>query len=92
VWQVSYVLLAGQGVVRHPRRQASGWQETAGTGDGDDGAAGRRRTRHHRRAVREGKEVVRGYAEIEVADLDEALRKVQTWPGCPVVEVRPLES
>jgi hypothetical protein len=35
---------------------------------------------------------VRGYAEIEVADLDEALRKVQTWPGCPVVEVRPLES
>ena len=40
----------------------------------------------------EGKEVVSGYAEIEVADLDEALRMVQTWPGCPVVEIRPLES
>ena len=40
----------------------------------------------------EGKEVVSGYAEIEVADLDEALRMVKTWPGCPVVEVRPLES
>jgi hypothetical protein len=40
----------------------------------------------------EGKEVVSGYAEIDVADLDEALRIVQTWPGCPVVEIRPLES
>jgi hypothetical protein len=40
----------------------------------------------------EGKEVVSGYTEIEVADLDEALRMVQTWPGCPVVEIRPLES
>ncbi|MFL6130414.1 MAG: YciI family protein [Mycobacteriales bacterium] len=40
----------------------------------------------------EGKEVVSGYAEIEVADLDEALRMVRTWPGCPVVEIRPLES
>jgi hypothetical protein len=40
----------------------------------------------------EGKEVVSGYAEIEVADLDEALRMVKTWPGCPVVEIRPLES
>jgi hypothetical protein len=40
----------------------------------------------------EGKEVVSGYAEIEVTDLDEALRMVKTWPGCPVVEVRPLES
>jgi hypothetical protein len=39
----------------------------------------------------EGKEVVSGYTEIEVADLDEALRMVMTWPGCPVVEVRPLE-
>ena len=36
----------------------------------------------------EGKEVVSGYAEIEVADLDEALRMVRTWPGCPVVEIR----
>ncbi|MGH9404263.1 MAG: YciI family protein [Terriglobia bacterium] len=40
----------------------------------------------------EGKEVVSGYAEIDVADLDEALRMVKTWPGCPVVEIRPLES
>jgi len=40
----------------------------------------------------EGKEVVSGYAEIEVADLDEALRMVKTWPGCPVVEIRPVES
>jgi hypothetical protein len=39
----------------------------------------------------EGKEVVSGYAEIEVADLDEALRMVKTWPGCPVIEIRPLE-
>jgi len=40
----------------------------------------------------EGKEVVSGYAEIEVSDLDEALRMVKTWPGCPMVEIRPLES
>jgi hypothetical protein len=39
----------------------------------------------------EGKEVVSGYAEIDVSDLDEALRMVHTWPGCPVVEIRPLE-
>ena len=40
----------------------------------------------------EGKEVVSGYLEIEVADLDRALQMVKTWPGCPVVEIRPLES
>jgi hypothetical protein len=40
----------------------------------------------------EGKEVVSGYTEIEVADLDEALRMVRSWPGCPVVEIRPLEA
>lgn len=40
----------------------------------------------------EGKEVVSGYFEVEVADLDEALRMAKTWPGCPVVEIRPLES
>lgn len=40
----------------------------------------------------EGKEVVSGYAEVEVEDLDEALRIVEAWPGCPVVEIRPLES
>lgn len=39
----------------------------------------------------EGKEIVSGYAEIDVADLDEALRMVKSWPGCPVVEIRPLE-
>lgn len=38
----------------------------------------------------EGKEAVSGYTEIEVADLDEALRMVRTWPGCPVVEIRPI--
>lgn len=40
----------------------------------------------------EGKEVVSGYLEIDVADLDEALRIVRAWPGCPIVEIRPLES
>ena len=40
----------------------------------------------------EGKEVVSGYAEIDVADLDEALQMARTWPGCPVVEIRPLEA
>lgn len=40
----------------------------------------------------EGKEVVSGYSEIEVANLDEALRMVSTWPGCPIVEIRPLEA
>jgi hypothetical protein len=40
----------------------------------------------------EGKEVVSGYAEIEVADLDEALGLAKSWPGCPVVEIRPIAS
>ena len=40
----------------------------------------------------EGKEVVSGFVEIEVVDLDEALRMVRTWPGCPVVEIRPVEA
>jgi hypothetical protein len=39
----------------------------------------------------EGKEVVSGFLEVDVADLDEALRMVRAWPGCPVVEVRPVE-
>jgi hypothetical protein len=39
----------------------------------------------------EGKEVVSGYAEIEVSDLDEALNMVKTWPACPIVEIRPVE-
>jgi hypothetical protein len=40
----------------------------------------------------EGKEVVSGYTEIEVADLDEALRLAKSWPACPVVEIRPIAS
>jgi hypothetical protein len=40
----------------------------------------------------EGKEVVSGYAEVEADNLDEVLAMVRTWPGCPVVEIRPLES
>jgi len=38
----------------------------------------------------EGKEVVSGYTEVDVADLDEALRLAASWPGCPVVEIRPV--
>ena len=38
----------------------------------------------------EGKEVVSGYVEIDAADLDEALQAAKTWPGCPVVEIRPI--
>jgi hypothetical protein len=38
----------------------------------------------------EGKEVVSGYTEIEVDDLDQVLSIVRTWPGCPVVEIRPI--
>ncbi|MFI7065285.1 YciI family protein [Kribbella sp. NPDC050124] len=40
----------------------------------------------------EGKEVISGFVELDVADLDEALRIVKSWPGCPVVEIRPVES
>lgn len=40
----------------------------------------------------EGKEVISGFTEIEVEDLDEALRMVRTWPACPVVEIRPVGS
>lgn len=40
----------------------------------------------------EGKEVVSGYTEIDVADLDEALAMLHDWPGCPIVEIRPLEA
>lgn len=38
----------------------------------------------------EGKEVVSGYVEVEVADLDEAIRMARTWPACPLVEIRPV--
>jgi hypothetical protein len=37
----------------------------------------------------EGKEIVSGFAEIEVADLDEALAIARAWPACPIVEIRP---
>lgn len=40
----------------------------------------------------EGKEVVSGFVEIDVADLDAALRLARTWPGCPLVEIRPVAS
>ena len=40
----------------------------------------------------EGKEIVSGYAEIDVADLDEALRIARSWPACPLVEIRPIAS
>jgi hypothetical protein len=40
----------------------------------------------------EGKEVVSGFAEVEVADLDEALRLARSWPGCPLVEIRPIAT
>jgi hypothetical protein len=40
----------------------------------------------------EGKEVVSGIAEVEADHLDEVLAMVRTWPGCPVVEIRPLEA
>jgi hypothetical protein len=40
----------------------------------------------------EGKEVVSGITEVDVADLDEALRLASSWPGCPVVEIRPIAA
>ena len=36
----------------------------------------------------ESKEVIGGYAQIEVADLDEALEMAKEWPG--TVEIRPV--
>jgi hypothetical protein len=39
----------------------------------------------------EGKELVAGYCEIEVADLDEALELAKSWPGrTHAVEIRPV--
>jgi len=38
----------------------------------------------------EGKEGIGGYAEIDVTDLDEALRMARTWPGRGTVEIRPV--
>jgi hypothetical protein len=38
----------------------------------------------------EGNEVVGGYVEVTVADLDEALRMAKTWPARGTVEIRPV--
>ena len=38
----------------------------------------------------EGKEIVGGYCEIEVANLDEALEMAKSWPGRGAVEIRPV--
>lgn len=38
----------------------------------------------------EGNEVIGGYAEIEVENLDEAVRVAETWPARGVVEIRPV--
>jgi len=38
----------------------------------------------------ETNEVIGGYAEVEVADLDEALRMARSWPPRGAVEVRPI--
>jgi hypothetical protein len=38
----------------------------------------------------EGNEVVGGYVEATVADLDEALRMAKTWPAGGTVEIRPV--
>jgi hypothetical protein len=38
----------------------------------------------------EGNELIGGYAEIEVANLDEALSMAKAWPGGGAVEIRPL--
>jgi hypothetical protein len=38
----------------------------------------------------EGNELIGGYAEIDVADLDEALAMARTWPGGGVIEIRPV--
>jgi hypothetical protein len=38
----------------------------------------------------EGNEVIGGYAEVEVDDLDQALGMAKTWPPKGAVEVRPV--
>ena len=38
----------------------------------------------------EGNELIGGYAEVDVADLDAALAMARTWPGDGVVEIRPV--
>jgi hypothetical protein len=36
----------------------------------------------------EGKEIVGGYTEVTVTDLDEALAIARTWPGGGTIEIR----
>lgn len=38
----------------------------------------------------ESNEVIGGYVEVNVADLDEALRLARSWPARGIVEVRPV--
>ncbi len=38
----------------------------------------------------EAKEVIGGFAVVEVKDLDEALAMARSWPGGSLVEVRPV--
>lgn len=38
----------------------------------------------------EGKEMVGGYAILDVADLDQALAVASSWPAPDVLEVRPI--
>jgi hypothetical protein len=38
----------------------------------------------------EGKESIGGYAEVTVADLDEAIEMAKSWPSGGPVEVRPV--
>jgi hypothetical protein len=38
----------------------------------------------------EGNEVIGGYVEVNVADLDEALRLAKSWPARGIVEIRPV--
>jgi hypothetical protein len=38
----------------------------------------------------EANEVIGGYAEVEVENLDEALRMAKSWPGGGPVEIRPV--
>jgi hypothetical protein len=38
----------------------------------------------------EAKEVIGGFAVVEVKDLDEALELAKSWPGGSAVEVRPI--
>lgn len=38
----------------------------------------------------EGKEMIGGYAVLEVADLDEALALAKSWPTADSLEIRPI--